>query len=94
MIKEFFFRKTISNNNNTNVLYKNTNSITFFEHKMLEPFPMEAINAKTHFTLSVSAGCQEIKPLLQGSQTRGPPDAFVRHANIPKNDKIKNFDQI
>ncbi len=30
----------------------------------------------------------------QGSQTRGPPDAFVRPANIQKNDKIIKFDQI
>ncbi len=30
----------------------------------------------------------------QGSQTRGPPDAFVRPANIPKDDKIIVVDQI
>ncbi len=29
--------------------------------------------------------------LDQGSQTRGPPDAFVRPANILKTDKSKNF---
>jgi hypothetical protein len=32
--------------------------------------------------------------LVQGSQTRGPPDAIVRPANISETDKIKNFDQI
>ncbi len=32
--------------------------------------------------------------LWQGSQTRGPPDAFVRPANILKTDKSINFDQI
>ncbi len=32
--------------------------------------------------------------LGQGSQTRGPPDTFVRPANISKIDKIKIFDQI
>ncbi len=30
----------------------------------------------------------------QGSQTRGPPDAFVRPASISKTENIVNFDQI
>ncbi len=29
--------------------------------------------------------------LEQGSQTSGPPDAFVRAANIPKNDNLIKF---
>ncbi len=33
-------------------------------------------------------------PLDQGSQTRGPRDAFVWPANIPKIEKIISFDQI
>ncbi len=32
--------------------------------------------------------------LEQGSQTRGPPDVFVRIANISKTDKIIVFDRI
>ncbi len=34
------------------------------------------------------------KYVNQGSQTRGPPDAFVRPANIPKDDKIIYFDHV
>jgi hypothetical protein len=32
--------------------------------------------------------------LNQRSQTRGPPDAFVRSASISKTDEIISFDQI
>ncbi len=70
-------------------MYKNANSITSFEHKMLEPFPMEAINAKTHFTLRVFAGCQEIKPFLQGSQTRGPQMHLCGTQTSQKMTKLK-----
>jgi hypothetical protein len=41
-----------------------------------------------HYTVS------SFYPLTQGSQTRGPPDAFVRPANNSKNDKSIKFNQL
>ncbi len=41
-----------------------------------------------------SSSSSSKEKLSQGSQTRGPPGAFVRPANIPKNDKNINFDEI
>ncbi len=56
---------------------------------------------KCFYLISLDFLAEEIWVILgQGSQKRGPraacdtPDAFVRPTNIPKTEKIINFDQI
>ncbi len=72
---------------------KNTITITFkvlFCCQFILPRREKSFKAKLLRSWSSKAGVSS-----HGRQaTCGPPDAFVRLANIPKNDKIINFNQI